>query len=1069
MAVKGKGYEVGVAYMPVLPDFSGYSKAAESGVQDALKPAQRAVDKALAPSPSASKAAGRKAGEETGRGWVEGTTAWIDRNSRTLDSGGVGEKLAGGVLTGVRRTIVGGMAAIGGVAVTALYKGAGRLAAIEDSRSMLAGLKMDAQTIDQVSKDTLASVKGTAFGLDAGMKAATMAVAAGVKPGKDLERTLRLVGDAATITKSDLDEMGSIFAKVAAQGKLTGDVAQQLTERGIPVLDMVAKQYGVTTEAAQKMVSNGQVTFTDFQKMVETRMGGAALKSGDTATGAFANVQAALGRLGAAFLAPVFGDLPGLFKDLTARLDELAPAAESFGKIAGEQARRAFDFLKDPVIPAVADLVEKVKSLVGFFQDNESALKALLTALGGVAAFLTTTFAVAMARAVLSTAASTVEWWRNATAATASGAATSRTAAQVVVGWAVMGVRAAASAAVIVAGWLWIGAQAVATGVRYVATWALMSAQSLLHAARIAAAWLISMGPIALVIAAVVGLAALIFLNMDRIKGWIGAAWEWVKSSTGAAWDWITSKVSGALSWVQGRVDAARAFIGSAFDRIKDGAASVGSAFSSMRDTIGRVWEQVKGHVARPINFVIDKINDPLIGGVNNVASKVGLGDNWIPRLRRIDGYAAGGRIPGQSPGPGVDNRWGLVDGRHPVRVASGEWIIRGSSAAMYGDETMRAVNEGRALIWPGLASGGPVWQTMWEWARRHIPGVVLTSGQRATPDYHGQGKAIDIAAPMTASGKAAMMNAAAILYNTFGSSILELIHTPFSPNLWHGRPHSYSPATQAQHWDHVHWAMASLDGSAAPGAGGVFEWVKSKVRDVANDALSKTLGLIGREPPLPRGLAYGMVEKAGRSLIEFLVGKAPEDLPDPVYSTGDYSASASARQAVLAAASKRGWGSGGQWSALDWIIQRESGWNPAAQNPTSTAYGRGQFLDSTWATVGMLKSSDVNTQAEALMRYIAQRYGTPLAAQAFWRANGWYSGGGRVPVFDAGGVLAPGLNTVYNGTGRPEPLVRADRGGVQVFMAFDGQSVRDVSREEYERLNRYGTRLARMTTRTGA
>jgi hypothetical protein len=41
----------------------------------------------------------------------------------------------------------------------------------------------------------------------------------------------------------------------------------------------------------------------------------------------------------------------------------------------------------------------------------------------------------------------------------------------------------------------------------------------------------------------------------------------------------------------------------------------------------------------------------------------------------------------------------------------------------------------------------------------------------------------------------------------------------------------------------------------------------------------------------------------------------------------------------------------------------------------------------------------------------------------------GHYAKGGRIPVFDAGGTLMPGLNTVYNGLGRPESLVRADRG----------------------------------------
>ena len=39
------------------------------------------------------------------------------------------------------------------------------------------------------------------------------------------------------------------------------------------------------------------------------------------------------------------------------------------------------------------------------------------------------------------------------------------------------------------------------------------------------------------------------------------------------------------------------------------------------------------------------------------------------------------------------------------------------------------------------------------------------------------------------------------------------------------------------------------------------------------------------------------------------------------------------------------------------------------------------------------------------------------------------FARGGQVPKFDTGGVLAPGLNTVYNGLGRPEPLVPAAGG----------------------------------------
>jgi hypothetical protein len=107
-----------------------------------------------------------------------------------------------------------------------------------------------------------------------------------------------------------------------------------------------------------------------------------------------------------------------------------------------------------------------------------------------------------------------------------------------------------------------------------------------------------------------------------------------------------------------------------------------------------------------------------------------------------------------------------------------------------------------------------------------------------------------------------------------------------------------------------------------------------------------------------------------------------------------------------------RGWGS--MWSSINALEMGEAGWNPFAQNPTSTAYGLGQFLDSTWATVGGHKTSDYRLQLEYMMRYIAQVYGNPARAYGAWlsRSPHWY---------DQGGYLPPGLSLAYNGTGRPE------------------------------------------------
>jgi hypothetical protein len=85
------------------------------------------------------------------------------------------------------------------------------------------------------------------------------------------------------------------------------------------------------------------------------------------------------------------------------------------------------------------------------------------------------------------------------------------------------------------------------------------------------------------------------------------------------------------------------------------------------------------------------------------------------------------------------------------------------------------------------------------------------------------------------------------------------------------------------------------------------------------------------------------------------------------------------------------GWGSGAQWAALNGVVMLESGWCNTIQNPNSSAYGIGQFLSTTWASVGYTESSNPTTQINAMLAYIKQRYGTPVKAYAFHIANGYY------------------------------------------------------------------------------
>jgi hypothetical protein len=57
-------------------------------------------------------------------------------------------------------------------------------------------------------------------------------------------------------------------------------------------------------------------------------------------------------------------------------------------------------------------------------------------------------------------------------------------------------------------------------------------------------------------------------------------------------------------------------------------------------------------------------------------------------------------------------------------------------------------------------------------------------------------------------------------------------------------------------------------------------------------------------------------------------------------------------------------------------IVKNESRFNPKATNPTSSATGIGQLLDSTYKSLGMKPTKDPTAQLVAMIAYINRRFG---------------------------------------------------------------------------------------------
>ena len=686
-----------------------------------------------------------------GQAWITiaaDTSKFSDDAKKDLESAG---QRAGGTLIGsVGKAAKYGAIAVGATIATgvgvALTKGFQRLSAIDEARAKLVGLGHDANSVKTIMGSALAAVKGTAFGLgDAAGQAATL-VAAGIKPGQDLTRTLTLLADASTIAGVGMGEMGPIFAKVAAGGKLTTEVVNQLQDRGVPVLQMIGKITGQSMAEVSKSITKGSVDFATFQKAMEQGLGGAAQSSGQTFAGAMANVQAAMGRLGASVMTGVFSQLPTLIGGAITWLDKMGPAATKAGETLGSAFSSGVGILRsvfaDPTVQAgIANLIDKGTTLgkvvlndllppiirlgkdialpglqiagaalawvipqllsgattlarfTGAVLDNKAALTvlgvvALPFLIGYAAAWATTAAASTIASAKIVAA-----WVAQTFAATTSTTTQTLSMTQLGLRWGVMAAAAGLNGAKVAAGWVLTAGTAAATAVAttamsvgsIVAGWVVMGAQSVAAGARVVASWVL-MGTQSLLQAA--RMAAAWVLAMGPV-GWVTAAVIALAVVVIKNWDKVKAGTSAAWTAITGFVSAGVTKIQGWFNTFTTGIGKIPGAFNAAVSGAATYWNRLQEVAKTPVRFVINTVlNNGLIKGFNWLSSKIGG-----PSVGSIPlGFASGGVLPGWSPGRDIYDFYNPKLGR--LSLSGGEATMRPEFARAFGKKGIDWLNQ---------------------------------------------------------------------------------------------------------------------------------------------------------------------------------------------------------------------------------------------------------------------------------------------------------------------------------------------------------------------------------------
>lgn len=274
-------------------------------------------------------------------------------------TGGMGKlgNLAGAAV----KTVAGVGAAIAGIAIAG---GFARAMKIDEARTQLSALGYSGAQVEDIMKSALTSVKGTAYSLGDASTIAAQALASGVKPGQELTSSLKTVANVAALAKTDMGDMGNVFAKVWANGKVTTREMNELADRGVPVWQTLSQSFGVSNSQLRKMVESGQVTSDMFMNSLGPSVDGMATKMSGSFKGMVKNAFAALSRVGELFAAPLLNSAKGFLGTATDLADKfgtmLKPVADKFAAFVGSFDSKAIGQFMSQMISGVSDVAKFV-------------------------------------------------------------------------------------------------------------------------------------------------------------------------------------------------------------------------------------------------------------------------------------------------------------------------------------------------------------------------------------------------------------------------------------------------------------------------------------------------------------------------------------------------------------------------------------------------------------------------------------------------------------------------------------------------------------------------------------
>lgn len=469
--------------------------------------------------------------------------------------------------------------------------------------------------------------------------------------------------------------------------------------------------------------------------------------------------------------------------------------------------------------------------------------------------------------------------------------------------------------------------------------------------------------------------------------------------------------------------------------------------FSEGVTELGKIWKGLEALAKAPISFMINTVLDKgLIPAYNWVAGV-------LPGVKKINpvkiaGFADGGIMPGYTPGRDVHRFYSPTGGT--LELSGGEPVLRPEAGRVLGSGWVNGVNAAARSGGVGgvqqflgmggrqaLAQGGSIALRSMGGSASNFLGDALGSIGESYPI----GYCLAFVTNLAGSGIRPGIYDAISAWRDSGKKHPGEIPSGPAPVFWgggsagHGHVAAYVGngkivSTDApvpgrvgevplgwigQHWGLPYLGWTGVGNSSGPYTGNSGGLLGSVI-DYASQLKEKLVAPLN-ELKSVAGTPWGqMVAAAPKSLATSMIDSAKNFATGLLGDVSGAVSEGTNQAKALAMLTAAGFNPITQWSPLNKLWTRESGFRVNATNPTSGAYGIPQALPAAkMASAGPDWQTSAATQIKWGLQYIKDTYGTPAAAWAHELASGWY---------DQGGWLQPGTTIVHNDTGRPEAVL---------------------------------------------